>query len=157
MAALIRPARASDLTAVERLLQGAGLTTAGVAEHLAEFQIAEDAGQVVGTAGLEIHGRSALLRSVAVATTHRNRGIARDLVIRMLGHARTLSVSEILLLTTGAMEYFRRFGFEPVARDAVRAEVQVSPEFSDACCDSAQAMRLLIAERIAPAADRRAE
>lgn len=139
---VIRSARASDLTAVERLLQGAGLTTAGVAEHFPGFQVAEEAGLIVGTAGLEHYGRSALLRSVAVDPAHRNHGIARDLVTRMLDHARTLEVSEVFLLTTSAADYFRRLGFEPVAREAVHPEVQVSPEFDDACCATAQAMRM---------------
>lgn len=147
MAIVIRSARESDLTAIERLLQRVGLITTGVAGHLRGFQVAEEGGEIVGTAGLEVYGRSALLRSVAVDPAYRDRRIARDLVTRLLNHAAAIPVDEVFLLTTGAADYFRRHGFEPVARDAVPSEVAASAEFGDAACATAQAMRIPVMAR----------
>lgn len=64
----IRRARKADLGEIERLLRDAELTTLGVADHLRGFLVAEDARVIVGCAGLETYGASALLRSVVVST-----------------------------------------------------------------------------------------
>lgn len=144
MSVAIRQAWAADLASVEGLLQAAGLTAAGVAEHIAEFQVAEAGGQIVGTAGLELYGRAALLRSVAVDPAYRGRAVGRALVARVLDRARAQGVDVVFLLTTTAAGYFRRFGFIPVARDVVPAEVQASPEFGDECCATAETMVLRV-------------
>ena len=141
---VIRAAQDTDLAAVRALLQGAGLTTAGLREQLANFQVAEDESRIVATAGLEVYGRGALLRSVAVDPAYRGRGIARKLVTRLIHQAELRGVAEVFLLTTSAAEYFRRFGFEPVPREGVSAAVQASAEFGDECCTTAQAMRMRV-------------
>jgi len=141
---VIRAAQATDLAAVEHLLRQTGLTTAGVADHIAEFLVAEDAGRIVATAGLESYGRAALLRSVASDSACRGRGIPRALVMRLLQQAEQRGVAEVYLLTTTAAGYFQRFGFEPIAREGVSSEVRRSAEFEEACCDTAQAMRLIL-------------
>lgn len=153
----LRTATMADLPQIEGLLRENDLPARGVAEHAARFRVADDTGRIVASAGLERYGAAALLRSVAVRPEYRNRGLAATLVRGLLELAARERIGEIVLFTTTAADYFRRFGFEPVARGAVRAEVRASSEFSDACCDTAQAMRLLIAERVARAGDRGAE
>lgn len=138
----IRDAQAADLAAIRHLLREVGLPTAGVAEHIAGFAVAEEAGRIVAAAGLERYGRTALLRSVAAAPAYRGRGIPGALVTRLLRRAAGQGVAEVFLLTTGAAAYFRRFGFEPVAREEVAPDVRRSAEFADACCATAQAMRM---------------
>jgi len=140
----IRDAQAADLAAIGQLLWEVGLPTGGVADHIAGFAVAEEAGRIVATAGLERHGRSALLRSVAAHPAYRGRGIPRRLVARLLQRAARQGVAEVFLLTTGAAGYFRRFGFEPVARGDVAPAVRQSTEFGDECCATAQPMRLRI-------------
>ena len=73
----IRDARPEDRKHVEELLRLAELSTERVAAHFASFTVAVDAAsRVTGVAGLELYGRSALLRSVAVrpGTDHRGLG-----------------------------------------------------------------------------------
>jgi amino-acid N-acetyltransferase len=112
-----------------------------VAEWLDRFWVAEHHGRVVGVAGMEPYGRSALLRSVAVAPEWQGSGIGRTLVDRVLEEARAAGVWEVYLLTTTAEHYFPRLGFACVDREIVPASVQVSAEFTGACPASAVVMR----------------
>ncbi len=138
----IRSAHPGDLSEIRRLLASADLTTAGVGDHLGAYEVAEDDGRIIGSAGLEVYGSAALLRSVAVEPAHRNRGLARELVRRLIARAAAGGVDEVYLLTTTAAGYFQRFGFEAIARDDVTPAVRASAEFGDGLCATAQAMRL---------------
>ena len=139
--ASIRPAAQHDLDSVLGLLAGASLPTAGVRESLSHFLVAEDHGQMVAVAGLELHGSSAMLRSVAVIPSWRGSGLARQLIDRLLAAAQGQGIQDIYLLTTTAEHYFPRYGFACIARAEVPAEVQDSIEFREACPASAVAMR----------------
>lgn len=139
-----RRAEPQDRASIEGLLTAAGLPTAGVAEQLRGFEVAHDAGRTVGTAGLEEYGRVGLLRSVAVDPEYRGRGVARELVERTLKRAAAPGIRNVYLLTTTAGSYFRKFGFEAIAREEVSPDVRASEEFGEACCDIAQAMRLIL-------------
>ncbi|HEU4798595.1 MAG TPA: arsenic resistance N-acetyltransferase ArsN2 [bacterium] len=129
---------------MERLLTAAGLPIASVGRQLPEFEVAEDGGRIVGTAGLEPYGRVALLRSLAVEPEYRGRGVAHELVERTLQHAAAAGIRSVYLLTTTAADYFRKFGFEAITREEVSPDVLVSEEFGEGCCDTAQAMRLTL-------------
>lgn len=143
----VRSATPDDLAEVERLLSDVDLTTAGVAEHLDGFIVAEDDPAIVGCAGLETYGVGGLLRSVAVRPGYRSTAIGRQLVERALDHARESGVQEVYLLTNTAAAYFKRIGFEPIERTQVDPAVQQSQEFSTESCDSATAMRLTLGQR----------
>ena len=138
----IRSAQPSDLDAVEHLLKSADLPVDGVSEAFDNFVVAEATDAVVGVAGLEIHGSDGILRSVAVDTGQRGRGLGRLLTERVLQHARELGLRRLYLLTTMAEAYFPRYGFRRIAREDVSAEVQGSIEFREACPASAVAMVL---------------
>ena len=137
----LRTARPADLTEVLALLGRSQLPTAGVAESLLHFVVAESEGQLVGVAGLEVYGASALLRSVAVEESWRGSGVGRTLIDRALGQARQAGIEDVFLLTTSAEHYFPRFGFSCVSRDLVSEEVRGSVEFQGACPSSAVVMR----------------
>jgi len=138
----IRPARPADLSAIETLLGSLDLPTAGVGDQIGEFVVAEDGGAIVATAGLEVYGRAALLRSVAVRPDHQGRGLAQLLVRRLLERARAGGITQVFLLTTTAEEYFRRMGFEAIGDSTVDPAVRASKEFGDCCCVGAHAMKL---------------
>ena len=141
MSAALRPASAADYDQVVRLLRAADLPTAGLQPSLPDFLVAQDGERVIAAIGLEIYGNAALLRSAVVDPGRRGTGLGRDLVSGLLEHARRRGVREVYLLTTTAERYFPRFGFTPVARQAVAPAVRVSEEFRGACPDSAVAMR----------------
>jgi len=141
-----RPARASDLGTIETLLTTAGLPTAGVQEIItrdaAQFVVAVDAttGDVVAVAGLEVCCEHALLRSVAVRDDWQRHGLGHELVKRVVCEAEARGIAAVYLLTMTAEHYFPRFGFAPVARDAVPADIASTLEFRSACPASAVAM-----------------
>jgi amino-acid N-acetyltransferase len=137
---LIRSASNRDLAAITDLLASFGLPTAGVADHLTEFLVSEDAGVVVASAGMEVYGSCGLLRSVAVRRTHQGQGLARDLVQTMVTRARQNGIRRVYLLTETAAPYFQRLGFVSLPRDQVDSAVLASVEFQELCCETAVAM-----------------
>lgn len=138
----LRPAGPADLEAVERILESAKLPTAGVAEALGSFVVAESGGHLVAVAGLEVHDGDGILRSVAVDPIVRGRGLGRRLTDRIIGAARDSGLRGLYLLTTTAEEYFLRHGFRRIERQDAPPAVQRSVEFREACPASAVAMAL---------------
>jgi arsenite methyltransferase len=143
--AALRSARASDLVALRTLLRGADLPEAGVSGELDGFVVAEDAGVLVGAAGLEVHGKAGLLRSVVVAEAWRGRGLGAVLAEDRLRRARELGLGQVYLLTTTASSWFPRLGFVEVERDSVPDQVRSSQEFAEVCPVSAVVMAVDLA------------
>lgn len=137
----LRTARPADLSEVLVLLGNARLPTAGVAEAFSHFVVAESEGHLVGAAGLEIYGASALLRSVVVEDSWRGSGVGRRLIDNALHEAKQRGIDDVFLLTTTAEHYFPRFGFACVNRESLADEVQASAEFQGACPSTAVVMR----------------
>ena len=141
--ATLRLATPGDEPAVVALLTASALPLDGVHEALSSFVVAEERGEIVGVAGIEacgVTGEHALLRSVAVAPSWRNRGLGRVLVNRAIAEAESRGAKALYLLTTTAERYFPSFGFRTTARDAVPADVRATAEFTSACPDSATVM-----------------
>ena len=146
--AALRVATDSDLPAIERLLASSGLPTAGVAEALRGFVVAESEPdkRIVGVIGLELCcDEYALLRSTAVAPDWRGTGLGRRLVTHVIAEAESRGIKALYLLTTTAERYFPSFGFVKTQREAVPDEVQQSVEFREACPASATVMALELA------------
>lgn len=139
---VIRTASASDLDAVEELLGAAELPTAGVADALSRFMVAEEGGELVGVAGLEVHASDGVLRSVAVTPAFQGAGLGARLTERVLEEARRAGLRRLYLLTTTAAEYFPRYGFRRIAREDAAPAIRRSVEFREACPASAVAMVL---------------
>jgi SAM-dependent methyltransferase/N-acetylglutamate synthase-like GNAT family acetyltransferase len=139
-AIVVEPARATDLPALLGLLRAASLPETGVAAHLETFLVARGAGRVVGCAGLELHGDTALLRSLAVDAGWRGLGLGR----RLAGEVERLAVARgarrAVLLTSTVRELAVRRGFVEVDRASLPAEVRDSWELTSCGCDAASCM-----------------
>jgi amino-acid N-acetyltransferase len=140
----IERAAAADLPELLSLLDSVQLPREGVAEHLPDFLVARDAaGRVVGCVGMERHGPVALLRSAAVAPDVQGAGLGRRLTAALLELARAEGVTEVVLLTTTARDFFAgKFGFREAARTDYDARLAGSPEWRLPRCSSAAFMRL---------------
>ena len=123
---IMRRATAHDWPEIAALLATADLPLAGADEHLPDFFLAFREDLLVGTAGLERYGDTALLRSVAVASTERGQGLGQALVRQALAHATSLGLRQVVLLTTTAADFFPRFGFQPINRAGVPLAAQAS-------------------------------
>lgn len=138
----IRRATPADLAAVEQLLVASHLPLDGVRETFETFAVAGVGDALVGAAGLEVCGNSALLRSVAVAPEWRSHGVGRSLVTHLIADAEARGIHALYLLTTTAERYFPSFGFRATTRDAVPEDVRATAEFQGACPASAIVMYL---------------
>ncbi len=138
----IRSAGPADRGAVESLLTRTGLPIDGVADHLDHFAVAVDGNAVIGSAGLEVYGPHALLRSVAVLPEHQRGGLGRRLIETALEAARRERLESVTLLTTTAADYFPRFGFRRIEQSAAPEAVKASTQFRGACPSTAAAMLL---------------
>jgi amino-acid N-acetyltransferase len=141
-----RTATNGDLSAIEAVLASNGLPTSGVREALCSFLLAEVDGVLIGTVGMEYRGSYGLLRSTAVLPEWRGRGVARQLVERIVAEAERRGINALYLLTTTAETYFPSFGFHVTTRDAVPSEIRQTGEFQGACPESATVMCLTLAQ-----------
>lgn len=147
MNAAISRATAQDLDAVLRLLAEVDLPAEGVAEHFGSFFVARDGERVVGCVGEERYGDVSLLRSLAVAPSLQQSGLGKALTARLLDEAIRNSVSEVVLLTTTAADFFaRHFGFAEVERKQFDEVFVASPEWCLPRCSSAVCLRLTLNE-----------
>lgn len=138
----IRPADPGDHDAVLALLREAALPTEDLDDQAAvRFWVAEDDGAIIGAVGLETFGEVALLRSLVVARSARNRGIGRELVATLEDEAGRTGIRELLLLTQTAQPFFEHLGYSVTARDRVPDVVKSSTEFRSLCPASAVCMR----------------
>jgi amino-acid N-acetyltransferase len=138
---VIREGREDDGEALRALLAAAGLPVEGVVTHLASFFVADDGGEIVAGAGLEVHGRWGLLRSVVVAPAARSRGLGQALTERVLREAERRELAGVYLLTTTAEAYFAALGFAVVSRNEVPDALRASSELQGLCPASAIVMR----------------
>jgi len=138
----VRPAERRDGRAVLRLLRQAGLPLTGVSAGLGSgFVVAgSEAGQVVGSAGLETYGAVGLVRSVAVDPAWRGCGVGRQLVSAVEDLARNRGVRELYLLTTDAAAYFERLGFRRRDRADLPADVAARSAAVAACPATAEVL-----------------
>jgi len=136
----VRAAGAADLPAVLALLEEARLPTAGVAEHVADFLVAEEAGGIAGAVGMERAGAFALFRSLVVRPDARRRGIAERLFRGLETIARAKGVARAYLLTETLEARCRAWGFTRAPRETVPTALRASPEFTGCCPSSAALM-----------------
>lgn len=123
---------------VRRLLAAAQLPTDDLTPaHLEHFFACGPKDAPLGIGGVEIHGRDALLRSLAVDAKARGQGCGKALVAALERHAREQGVRHIYLLTTTAARFFEGLGYRVIARDDAPARIRATREFSDLCPSSA--------------------
>jgi amino-acid N-acetyltransferase len=143
----IRAAGPADWAAVSALLTAAKLAPLDeTAQFGPQYAVAEDLhGNLVGVAGYERYGSDILLRSVAVAESHRSAGLGARLTADRLAHARAAGSSAAFLLTDTAARYWQRHGFETIDRSSAPAPIAQSSEWAHACPASAVAMKRVLA------------
>jgi amino-acid N-acetyltransferase len=144
-ALVLKKANPDTLPAMQRFLTGMKLPVNDLPADLSGFTLAFDEEELVGTAGMELMGRVGLLRSVAVAETHRDRQLGRQLFAAALDHARANGVQEVFLITDSAAAYFEKNGFQRVDRSEAPLEIAGTAQFSGLCPSSAVVMKRVIA------------
>lgn len=140
---VIRAARPEDLDAVEGALLASDLPLNGLRDQFGDgYAVAEVNGELIGVEGIEVYGTEGLLRSAAVVSAWRGKGVGDALTRDRIEWARRRGLKSLYLLTMTAGDYWPRFGFRRADRDAAPADMRQSPEFTDACPSTALFMAL---------------
>ncbi len=129
MSGEVRRARAEDIPRIEALITAERLPAYGLTDYLETFFVLEEEGRVLGCAGLELYGRSALLRSVVVAAERRRRDDVRRLVEEALAEARRRGARRVYLFTMSADGFFARLGFRLVDPEDFESAVRASRQY----------------------------
>ncbi len=142
----IEEARKSDYAALVDLLKTTNLPPDGIEPHMDSFlvirhpQAAAKLELLIGSVGLEIYGRSALLRSLAVHPNFQGTGLGTRLVNRVIELAKKKGITRIYLLTDTAEGFFKKKRFTVVTRNQVPEDVKQSIEFTTLCTSSPSMM-----------------
>ncbi len=137
----IAAAGPGDREEVLELLKSAGLPTEDVTGDLSNFLIASVNNYIVGAIGLEIYGHDGLLRSLATRKEYRKMGIAANLILHLEQMAGNLGITQLLLLTETAPDYFINKGYVKISRNEAPESLKHSTEFSHICPGSAILMK----------------
>lgn len=135
---LIRDAESFE--AFRSLLKSAGLPyqDLNVNDHILLGYFDDD--KLIGTGALEIYGKYALLRSLAVSDALRGRSLGSRITDDLISEAKKHNIENIYLLTESARLFFKRKGFKDIDRQHVPEQVKASSEFSGVCADTAVCM-----------------
>jgi amino-acid N-acetyltransferase len=109
-------------------------------KHLEHFFACGPVEAPQGVVGLEIYGKVALLRSLAVSIKTRGNGYAKALISHAERYAQSQRVIEIYLLTTTAAELFERVGYRRIDRESAPDAIRKTEEFSALCPSSSAFM-----------------
>jgi amino-acid N-acetyltransferase len=96
--------------------------------------------QLVGTGGLEVMDRFALLRSVSVNAQSRGQNLGKQITADLLKNVEQSKLDAVFLLTETAKDFFEKQGFESVSRDSAPVEIKSTTQFSSMCPVSASFM-----------------
>jgi amino-acid N-acetyltransferase len=141
----VRPAHDQDATRIEDLLHAAGLSSDGVGERLQDTFVADLNGQVVGTASLELFGKAAHLRSVAVDHGCRGTNVGTLLVANASQRARERKADMLYAVTEDAAGFFEHLGFVRTGgKETLPPEIASTPMVRGHCSSGAVALRLAL-------------
>ena len=142
----VDPASEQDLIAIRALLERSGLPTNDLESARPEFALIRENGRVIAAGALQRFGSSALLRSVVVAPDRRGSGLGHAIVTELEHIACAARISQLVLLTQTAAEFFARQGYRVIERGTAPQDVRGSEEFRSLCPSSAICMAKSLAD-----------
>lgn len=90
--------------------------------------------------GVEIYGKTALLRSMAVSSGFRKKGVGKKLVEFIENYTIQKGVKEIYLLTETADKFFKKAGYTITSREGAPLIIRGTTQFSELCPGSSKCM-----------------
>lgn len=138
----LRPATADDFAAIVRLLDEVSLNATDLnPAHTAAFLLLCDADRLLACGAVErFEDRAGLVRSVAVAPTHRGQGLATRIMRSLETHARHRGIDRLFLLTQTAAGFFARLHFARCERERAPEAMRASSQFAGLCPGTAVCM-----------------
>jgi amino-acid N-acetyltransferase len=113
-----RTATTADVKRIFELLKAAHLPVQHADSSLDTTLVAEKDGIIVATGAVEVHGESAVVRSVAVDAALRGGGVGRSLSEALLDLGRQNQVRDLYLFTREAYGFWQKLGFRDTTLEA---------------------------------------
>lgn len=130
-----------DIALVTRLLSDNELPTKDLqGSHGVRFFACNSPAGTYAVIGIQAFAEAALLRSLAVAPTARDQGMATALVNHVEAYALDQGIDQLYLLTNTAKAFFTRLGYHTLPRSAAPQAIRDTSEFSSLCPDDAAFM-----------------
>ena len=126
----VRPARLTDVETIVELVNGYAAkgemlpkSLNQVYQNLRDFVVAEEQGSIIGCGALHVvWGDLAEVRSLAVAESHRRRGVGAHIVRTLLQDALRLGLPQVFALTYKPA-FFAGLGFVQVERESLPRKI----------------------------------
>ncbi|CAG9172617.1 GNAT family N-acetyltransferase [Cupriavidus pinatubonensis] len=125
----IRTAMTGEWERIGDILHRTGLMATDVDPFETMFHVAESESMLVGCAGAERLGNTAIVGPVAVLPEFRDRGIASHLIRTTLMRARASGCRQAVYFSHHCAVFFSRHGFLLMPRDELSPEVRASKTF----------------------------
>ena len=130
MSVIVRPARATDVKSVRRIIDQYALQrrllskdTVKLYEDVQEFFVAENDGEVIGCGALHVLWEDlAEVRTVAVLDRLKGQGVGHKILETIIERARVVGVQRIFCLTFET-QFFGRHGFQEIHGTPVDPDV----------------------------------
>ena len=91
-----------------------------VATNIRSYVLAKENNKLLGYAALHIHSsRLAEIRSLIVADGNRGKNIGKKIVLFALEEAKSLNISEEVLVLTYLPDFFRKIDFVEIAKESI--------------------------------------
>lgn len=136
----LRSATAADADSIRGLLERNGLPSSDLRTSRPQFIVACEGARLVAAGAIEPFGDAALLRSLAVDAQWRGAGVGRLIVAELERRAQAAGISELVLLTLTARDFFAHLGYDARERSQVPGAVLDSTEFRSLCPACAHCM-----------------
>lgn len=97
---------------------------------------------IIGYFGYEIFGNTALFRSMVIIPEYRKKGYGILMWNEALKKMRVEKIAIVYLLTNSAAPFFKRLGFEEVARSSAPPDIASTSEFIEFCPSDSVCMKI---------------
>ena len=134
-----KPSRESIIS----LLKENALPVDDIGENTLLFGFMDD-DALSGSAGLEVFGDCALIRSISIQKSLQGKGFGVIMQKELEQVAQSKNIRCLYLLTTTAEGFFKKQGFITIQRDEVPDTIRSTSEFSSVCPSTAIVMKKIL-------------
>jgi len=136
----IYPLSNDDLSLVTDLLKSFCLPVSDLEIAPVKFFGIKGNRNLIASGGLEIYGKNAILRSVAIDKNYQGRGLGIRLTHYIEAKAAELGIKRLFLLTTTAERFFKNLNYQFIERNSCPDEIKLSAEFKEICPSTASCL-----------------